>query len=120
MSLSLIEQAVAPHGLMIMGHDTSRVLIGTDANWWDAFIASPEYSDHAKDPVDRWSKRIIGALATDLGATAAFPSDGPPYAPCMGAWHGPVLAKPDGNDDPRHGGVDDFHSWGADTANAAA
>lgn len=85
MSLRLIEQAVAPHGLMIMGHDSSRVLIGTDANWWDTFIASPEYGDHARDPVDRWSKRIIGALATELGATVAFPSDGPPYAPFI-AW----------------------------------
>ena len=85
MTLHLIETAVTPHGLMIMGHDTSRVLIGTDAHWWDVFVTSPEYSDHAKDPVDRWSKRIIGALANDLGTTAAFPSDGPPYAPFI-AW----------------------------------
>ncbi|MFL4470035.1 ferredoxin [Tateyamaria armeniaca] len=85
MNLQQIADAVAPHGLMVMGHDETRVLIGTDAGWWDVFRDSAEYNDRAKDPVDRWSKRIIGALADQIGAKATFPSDGPPYAPFI-AW----------------------------------
>lgn len=83
MTLQDIADAVAPHGLMVMGHDGARILIGTDATWWDVFTDSPEYREGARDPVDRWSKRIIGRLAKEFGAEAQFPSDGPPYAPFM-------------------------------------
>jgi epoxyqueuosine reductase len=31
--------------------------------------------------VDRWSRRVIGRLACDLGAKALFPFGGPPYHP---------------------------------------
>ncbi len=85
MTLTDIAGAVAPHGLMVMGHDGTRVLIGTDAGWWDVFRVSPEYLDGAKDPVDHWSKRILGGFAARIGAEATFPSDGPPYAPFI-AW----------------------------------
>ena len=81
MTLTEIHEAVAPHGLMVMGSDGVRVLIGTDANWWNIFVTSPEFNDAQKDPVDRWSKRILGALAIQIRAEASFPSDGPPYAP---------------------------------------
>jgi len=85
MTLQDIADAIAPHGLMVMGHDGARVLIGTDAAWWSVFTKSPEYRDQARDPVDRWSKRIIGQLAKQIGTEAHFPSDGPPYAPFI-AW----------------------------------
>lgn len=85
MTLQDIADAIAPHGLMVMGHDGARVLIGTDAAWWNVFTKSPEYRDQARDPVDHWSKRIIGQLASQLGTEAHFPSDGPPYAPFI-AW----------------------------------
>ncbi|MEO0764852.1 MAG: ferredoxin [Pseudomonadota bacterium] len=85
MTLEQIAKAVAHHGLMVMGTDGNRVLIGTDVAWWDVFCTSPEHSDGTKDPVDRWSKRILGALAAQIGAKAQFPSDGPPYAPFI-AW----------------------------------
>lgn len=85
MTLDAIADAVRAHGLFVMGHAEGRVLIGTDADWWPVFTASPEYSDQGKNPVDRWSKRIIGALADQFGGQAAFPSDGPPYAPFI-AW----------------------------------
>jgi epoxyqueuosine reductase len=49
--------------------------------FWGAFAASPEYGDGLPDPMDRWSRRVIGALATALGGTAIFPFDGPPWAP---------------------------------------
>ena len=48
---------------------------------WGAFAASPEACDGMGDPLDRWSRRVIGALARDLGATALFPFGGPPYWP---------------------------------------
>ncbi|MCA2014148.1 ferredoxin [Cereibacter sphaeroides] len=59
------------------------LLIGPQggARWWDKVQASPEWLDGAPDPIDRWSKRALGGLATHFGGTALFPSDGPPYPP---------------------------------------
>ncbi len=48
---------------------------------WDAFAASTEARDGIDHPLDRWSRRVIGALARDLGATALFPFGGPPFWP---------------------------------------
>lgn len=58
------------------------VLLGlVGAQGWDAFAASPEAGDGAPDPLDRWSRRVIGAIAVRLGGTALFPFDGPPWLP---------------------------------------
>ncbi len=51
---------------------------------WRAFAASPEY-DSAPDPLNRWSERVLGELAAELGAEAVFPFGGPPYLPFV-AW----------------------------------
>ena len=48
---------------------------------WAAFRGSPEAADGARHPLDRWSRRVIGAMATEIGAAALFPFDGPPYHP---------------------------------------
>ena len=48
---------------------------------WSAFTASPEASDGADHPLDRWSRRVIEALARELGAKAFFPFGGPPFWP---------------------------------------
>lgn len=48
---------------------------------WPAFAAAPESRDRAPDPLDRWSRRIVGGLAADLDARALFPFDGPPWWP---------------------------------------
>jgi ferredoxin len=48
---------------------------------WDAFAASPEARDGVGHPLDRFSRRVIGGLAGELGATALFPFGGPPYWP---------------------------------------
>ncbi|MEM7423378.1 MAG: ferredoxin [Pseudomonadota bacterium] len=57
-------------------------LLGADGpEMWAHFSASPEFCDGAKHPMDRWSRRVISALARDLGAGAFFPFGGPPYAP---------------------------------------
>ncbi|CUH78807.1 hypothetical protein [Tropicibacter naphthalenivorans] len=79
--------------------DTRAIaLLGPDEpNFWARFTAAKEYRDGQPDPLDRWSKRVIGELAHAEGATAIFPSDGPPYAPFMAwaldsgqAWTSPV------------------------------
>jgi epoxyqueuosine reductase len=43
---------------------------------WDAFAASPEASDGLGHPLDRWSRRLIEALARELGAKAFFRPSG--------------------------------------------
>ena len=39
---------------------------------WPVFAGSPEKADGQPDPLDRWSRRVIGGLADSLGATAFF------------------------------------------------
>lgn len=57
------------------------LLLGPDEpGFWPHLQAQPEW-DGAPDPVDRWSRRVIGSLACDLGAKALFPFGGPPYHP---------------------------------------
>jgi len=51
------------------------------ASLWPVFSRSPELADGAADPLDRWSRRTIGALAETFGAAALYPFGGPPYLP---------------------------------------
>lgn len=48
---------------------------------WPAFAASPEAVDGLAHPLDRWSRRILTALAEQFGAVPLFPFEGPPYWP---------------------------------------
>ena len=57
------------------------LLLGPGANFWETMKSSKEWSDGHKDPIDRWSTRIITTLANQAGAKAAFPFGGPPYEP---------------------------------------
>lgn len=58
------------------------VLVGmAGRNGWDAFAGSPEGRDGLPHPLDRFSRRVISALAGELGAEALFPFGGPPYWP---------------------------------------
>lgn len=58
------------------------VLVGAaGARGWDAFAASPEAADGGADPLDRWSRRVVDALAAALGAQALYPFGGPPHWP---------------------------------------
>lgn len=85
MTLAEIKQAANEVGLLTMGalHEDGGtvVLLGTGPRFWPIFSASPEYLDGVPDPVDRWSKRVVGALSHQFAATCQFPSDGPPYPP---------------------------------------
>ena len=61
------------------------VLVGPQGGkrWWHSLQASAEWQDGGPDPIDCWSKRILGAIALSFGGTALFPSDGPPYPPFL-------------------------------------
>lgn len=79
------------------GTGTLVMLAPLEPAFWPAFTDSVEYRDGAPDPMDRWSTRVIGQLAQDLGATALFPFGGPPYHPFYSwalasgrAWASPV------------------------------
>lgn len=97
MSYAAIEEDAHDAGLMVMGGLHPRrvrspeddvgtlILLGTGPGFWPVFTTSEEYGDGQPDPVDRWSKRVIGGLATRFEAECRFPSDGPPYAPFI-AW----------------------------------
>ncbi|MFC3614597.1 ferredoxin [Lutimaribacter marinistellae] len=88
-----IEAACAAEGLLVMGafhpaRNTVRqldsgtlILLGAGADFWPVFQNSPEASDGAPDPIDRWSERVVTGLADTFGGTAWFPFGGPPYAP---------------------------------------
>lgn len=95
-ALPAAREALAPHGLAVTGAFApapedgapdgtgTLALVGADGPaMWQAFRASPEMTDGAPDPLDRWSARVIGEVAAALGATALFPFGGPPYLPFM-------------------------------------
>jgi epoxyqueuosine reductase len=74
------------------------LLLGPDGgDFWPLFRASPEHGDRAPDPLNRWSGRVLGALAARFGGAAVFPFGGPPWAPFTAwarrsgeAWASPV------------------------------
>ena len=45
---------------------------------WPAFANSPEAQDGLPDPLDRWSSRVVGGLASLFNAVAIFPFGSPP------------------------------------------
>ena len=62
------------------------VLLGAiGGSLWPTFARAPEHGDGLPDALDRWSSRVIGALAAEFGAEPLFPFGGPPYHPFV-AW----------------------------------
>lgn len=52
----------------------TAVLLSPDgAAFWQVFSDSDEARDGQKDPVDRWSRRVIGAVARAWAGVALFP-----------------------------------------------
>jgi len=73
------------------------LLLGPEADFWTLFKTSSEYQDKTPDPMDRWSSRVITAIAEEIGAEPLFPFGGPPYQPFLRwalrsgwAWSSPV------------------------------
>jgi hypothetical protein len=59
----------------------TMVLLGfTGSEQWPIYVSSAEAGDGLPDPLDRWSRRIIGSLASEFGAVDVYPS-GIPYLP---------------------------------------
>ncbi len=102
MTYEAITESLAEHGLLLRGgfhpdpedgvpgladgRPAAALLMVGNAGpgMWQAFSAAPEAHDGGRDPLDRWSRRVIGGLAQELGGAAHFPSDGPPYRPFAG------------------------------------
>lgn len=91
-SLEALQARLDPHFLEVLGGFScaddpglpqgtrTLLLIGPkEPGYWDLLRAQPEWD--GPDPVDRWSRRVIGTLACDLGAKALFPFGGPPWHP---------------------------------------
>ncbi len=93
MSMTL-DRLLGEAGLAVVGHfepepedglpgDTAHlVLVGADgARMWEVFNNSAEIRDGAVHPLDRWSHRVLTAIALETGAQAYFPFGGPPWRP---------------------------------------
>lgn len=80
-----VTRAADSAGLLVMGafhpERGTLILLGAGGGFWPVFSAAPEAVDGAPDPIDRWSMRIVGALAAQFDARARFPFGGPPYEP---------------------------------------
>ncbi|MEI4471715.1 ferredoxin [Frigidibacter sp. MR17.24] len=80
-----------------LGEGTLLLLSPAEPGFWPHLTASPEWGDGRPDPVDRWSRRVIGRMACTLGGKAKFPFGGPPWHPFFTwalrtgrAWPSPV------------------------------
>ena len=97
-SLKRIEALAARHFLAVLGGfccedevglpagARSVLLLGpAEPGYWAHVKSQPEWgqflTENRPDPIDRWSRRVIGGMACDLGAKALFPFGGPPYHP---------------------------------------
>src|SRR5262249_42217658 len=49
--------------------------------WGGRGPGSAERAAGGADPLDRWSRRVVGGLAAELGAAALYPFGGPPWLP---------------------------------------
>jgi epoxyqueuosine reductase len=108
--LPAIEALLEPHHLAVMGgflaQDDPALPKGTqtllllgpaEPGFWPHLTDQPEWQSGTPDPVDRWSRRVIGSIACTLGAKAIFPFGGPPWHPFYQwalrsgrAWDSPV------------------------------
>lgn len=109
LTLAGLEAMLAVHRLEVLGGFSvedgeegfpagtrTLVLLGpAEPGFWPHLTSQEEWG--GPDPVDRWSRRVIGRIACDLGAKALFPFGGPPYSPFQRwalrsgrAWESPV------------------------------
>lgn len=85
----------------------SLVLLGpNEPGFWHIFQRSDEAKDGEPDPLDRWSRRVIGRMACDLGGKAYLPFGGPRGGRSLIGPSGAVLAGP------RPLGLSFMNGWG--------
>ncbi|WP_316013552.1 ferredoxin [Roseobacter sp. HKCCA0434] len=100
MTRAELEAALGEHALLLAGlAEGGRVaLLAPDTRrFWAHLDTQPEAHDGLPDRVDRWSARVIGALADRFGAEPMLPFGGPPWHPFIAwaaesgqAWPSPV------------------------------
>lgn len=90
---ALVAEGLSPRGVVVLRDEDGVALSDGRAavnlllvGWrgrvgWPAFAASPERRDGGADPLDRWSRRVIGAIAARFGAGVLLPFGGPPWWP---------------------------------------
>jgi hypothetical protein len=67
-------------GDLVPGNAGTLVMIGNVGSAiFPTFQASPEAS--GPQPMDGWTRRVVGTIADRVGAEALFPFDGPPFHP---------------------------------------
>jgi hypothetical protein len=98
--LPALADLAARHGLFVAGIAPLRpeaLLAPDEPGFWPLFSAAPEHADGRPDPLDRWSRRVIGRMACTLKAKAVFPFGGLPWRPFIDwarrsgrAWSSPV------------------------------
>jgi len=49
--------------------------------FWAVFQAAPEAADGLRDPMDRFTRRVLNELGAAHGLQVLFPFEGPPYSP---------------------------------------
>jgi hypothetical protein len=93
-----LDDCLREHGLFVRGvtrlddaeidrygldaEQSGLTLVGNiGSSYWPIFSRSPEFSDGAAHPLDRWSRRIAESIAETLSLRALFPFEGPPYYP---------------------------------------
>lgn len=92
LTLDAIAARLRPHRLEVLGGfacaddpDLPRgtrtlLMIGpAEPGYWGHVRTQQEWGE--ADPIDRWSRRVIGGIACEIGAKALFPFGGPPYHP---------------------------------------
>ncbi len=60
---------------------TLYLVVNLGGAMWPVFSRSPEFADGAPHPLDRWTGRVLRAVAQEAGAMALFPFGGPPWLP---------------------------------------
>jgi len=73
--------AVVPEDGLTPGIRSVVLLSPDEPAFWPHFVTQPENRDGNANPLDRWSRRVIGGMACNLGAKAWFPFGGPPWRP---------------------------------------
>ena len=107
MTLTALVDRARQHSLSVFGafHTTVDDLTGPgtlimlgplEPGFWAHVTGEPEFTDGNDDPMDRWSRRVIDAIADEFSGTAHYPF-GEPLQPFMTwalrsgrAWSSPV------------------------------
>ncbi|MCY3878229.1 MAG: ferredoxin [Rhodobacteraceae bacterium] len=63
------------------GTRTILMLGPFEPGFWEFTTKAAEFSDEKPNPLDRWSRRVIDALADEFAAQALYPFGGPPWLP---------------------------------------